>query len=532
MATVTGFTSTRMAAIEASSVVSGAIDGSNHLILTTHGGGTIDAGLIATSDMSLSGVQTVTGAKTYNAGTLLDKGSRVFNVKAFGAVGNGTTDDTAALQAAVDAAQAAGGGEVWLGSSTYKLAVSPLKLYSGSGSALVGYSNIKIVGAGATLAQSTTAIDVVKCLNDVTYSAAKSVGNSIENVKLSFTGTATNSGNGVYLAQQAVSGAIYEQWSFKNVTVINCQGSGKYAFNVEGIQEATFERCTAKDCSNGFNANGNAGSAFGSSCNTSSFQNCYVNASSNAVNGFRVGDSANLTFTGCKVTYSANSSGVAYLVEGSSTLKFNSCGFELSGGATLTAGFKITENAGAAGSHQVMLDACRSYQSKSTKEIWVTNSSDAIVQAYRGDASVSGSTGLTLDGNAWVVDVQSTYSAATNRTLSTTARWLTPGTVRVGFVTGNNTPAPIASQSDMYFMTGFTGAVTVGAPTGNVDDAQLLELQYLDTAAHGITHNAIFRAGPAAMLTTTVANKVVTETYQYSTGAVKWTCIRSYATGW
>jgi hypothetical protein len=84
----------------------------------------------------------------------------------------------------------------------------------------------------------------------------------------------------------------------------------------------------------------------------------------------------------------------------------------------------------------------------------------------------------------------------------------------------------------MYFMTGFSGAITVGVPTGNVDDAQIMELQYLDTAGgRAITHNAIFRAGPAAMLTTTVANKVITEKFQYSTGAVKWTCIASYATG-
>ena len=46
MATVDGLTKARMLAIEAASIVNGAIDLSGHLILTTHGGDNIDAGLV------------------------------------------------------------------------------------------------------------------------------------------------------------------------------------------------------------------------------------------------------------------------------------------------------------------------------------------------------------------------------------------------------------------------------------------------------------------------------------------------------
>ncbi len=46
MAEVTGLTAPRMIAIEAASVVSGAVDGSGHLILTKHDGSTIDAGYV------------------------------------------------------------------------------------------------------------------------------------------------------------------------------------------------------------------------------------------------------------------------------------------------------------------------------------------------------------------------------------------------------------------------------------------------------------------------------------------------------
>jgi hypothetical protein len=63
--------------------------------------------------------------------------NRVYNARDYGAVGDGVTDDTAAIQAAMVAADAVGGGTVYLPAGTYR--VSELTFD--------GMSNVRLVGA-------------------------------------------------------------------------------------------------------------------------------------------------------------------------------------------------------------------------------------------------------------------------------------------------------------------------------------------------------------------------------------------------
>jgi hypothetical protein len=67
---------------------------------------------------------------------MYDKGGATFNVKAFGAAGDGLTDDSAPIETAVAAARAAGGGTVYLPAGTYITDTITL------------YSNITLAGSG------------------------------------------------------------------------------------------------------------------------------------------------------------------------------------------------------------------------------------------------------------------------------------------------------------------------------------------------------------------------------------------------
>lgn len=80
-----------------------------------------------------------------------DLGGQVFNVKAYGAKGDGTTDDTSSIQSAINAA---GAGRVYLPPGTYK--VSSALTLSSAGSSLAG------AGVGATvISTSSTTADVL-----------------------------------------------------------------------------------------------------------------------------------------------------------------------------------------------------------------------------------------------------------------------------------------------------------------------------------------------------------------------------------
>ncbi|MFI0265644.1 right-handed parallel beta-helix repeat-containing protein [Streptomyces luteogriseus] len=93
--------------------------------------------------MRTTGNQTIDGVKTFNQAPVVPGGKVVsldwYNVKAYGAKGDDVANDRAAIQAAIDAATAAGGGVVYLPKGTYRIS-SPLLPTNATG--------LQIVGAG------------------------------------------------------------------------------------------------------------------------------------------------------------------------------------------------------------------------------------------------------------------------------------------------------------------------------------------------------------------------------------------------
>jgi hypothetical protein len=79
----------------------------------------------------------------------------MFNVLDYGAVGDNLTDDTAAIQAALTAADTAGGGTVYFPKATYKVATS-VSLTTGDPITLLGEPGAVIDGSSSTASQLIT----------------------------------------------------------------------------------------------------------------------------------------------------------------------------------------------------------------------------------------------------------------------------------------------------------------------------------------------------------------------------------------
>lgn len=217
------------------------------------------------------------------------------NVKQRGAVGDGSTDDTAALQAAIDAVGA--GGVLYVPSGTYKTTT-----------ALNLRDKIAIRGDG----------DGVSVINQTSTSAGVFAGTDVDRVELAdLKLQGPGSGTGTGLRLELGSNPHVEYLDLCRVTVA---GFGVDGIDVENPIVSRLSRVTAQSNGRyGINLHGQPGGAAGTS---TVLEACYGNA--NATAGYRLLNMAYSALVGC----AADNNGIGYLIDSCFAVTGNGCGGE------------------------------------------------------------------------------------------------------------------------------------------------------------------------------------------------------------
>jgi len=173
---------------------------------------------------------TVKATGSTSARALADRFAEKFNVKDFGALCDGTTDDTAKIQAAITAAGVYGGR-----------VVLPLGVCKVTDALSVTASNVTIEGEamptsvtapvrGSWIKSTATAKDIIR----VDASAGSVVGFRIANVGLFGNVAAGTSGSCLHVVQSNVSYQVYK-FTIENVLATRCKDFGVHLDSTAGF---------------------------------------------------------------------------------------------------------------------------------------------------------------------------------------------------------------------------------------------------------------------------------------------------------
>ncbi|MEO6536944.1 MAG: glycosyl hydrolase family 28-related protein [Candidatus Paceibacterota bacterium] len=178
--------------------------------------------------------------------TMYDKGGAIYNVKAFGAVGDGVTDDTAAIQAAIEATRTAGFGTVYFPGGTYLSRTLTIYTKTNLSGDSVESSIIKL--------KNSTNADLIKSSGFDALTGTDGAGGigewSIQNLTLDGNKANNSSGDGlrIYGFDYSISNVniryfagegMYSEWSSQGVcpnglssTALNCMEANVTNLNI------------------------------------------------------------------------------------------------------------------------------------------------------------------------------------------------------------------------------------------------------------------------------------------------------------
>jgi hypothetical protein len=320
------------------------------------------------------------------------------SVKDFGAVGDGVADDTVAIQAALDAVYASGGGTLYFPAGEY-LVTSIVKVFA---------SNISVVfkGAGkmATVLRKTGA-STTPILDLSTTVAPSVVYSSIEDMRI----------RGNAKAHDGIRLTNWARFSLENVYVNACD----VGINNRGSLVFLAKGCTIVSNNTGYKAD--VSSAIGA--NLYEFYGGSI--SSNTTLGVDLGDGTGFSFH--LVDFGGNGTAAdlntgAVLIRGAvddsigvAFGSFSSCWFELNKGTTIRAeaselhlGFKDTQCLSAEGGNVMNIGDIRSIQ---LINFVAPSAPDTVTVAAKNFTSIGGIIGAIVDNSTTTSNVFGTSTA-------------------------------------------------------------------------------------------------------------------------
>lgn len=465
-------------------------------------------------DMVLASVQTVTGAKTFNANTLLDKGSHVFNVKAYGALGDGTTNDTTNIQSAITAAQTSG-GTVYFPQGNYSIT-----------GLTVTASNVTIRGAGA----GATTLTMRNSSNApaIAVSGTGTVNVFISDLKIEGNkANQTSAGFGIRF--NTPWSTTDTQHLVQNVDVWNTQDSCIYITGDTRVVRM-------------FNVRAKTGAWVGFNLEGSDHMITNCIADFCAADGFLI-TGGNNQFIGCKAFYCDSFfSGYAGIRITGQRNFLSQCeaqdnyehGIVLTAGSNSTLSNCIADSNGRGGVGTFSgLYINNSSNVSVNGGVFIDRATGTYKQSW-GITVAGTSTGVTTTNEVYSGNIVGTYqdtSSGTNYrgTTDKGTQTLTNKriTKRVNAIGGSTTPQNINVDSfDAFHITAMSTDMTFGAPSGTPTDGQSLIVRIKDNgAARVLTWNAIYRAVGVTLPTTTVISKTLYLGFRYNSADTKWDCL-------
>lgn len=237
--------------------------------------------------------------------------NNALSVKDYGAKGDGTTDDRAAIQAAINACSAAGGGTVYLPRGTYKITA-----------ALVLANKVIIQGAGNI---STTIYQTTTTANGITGSTLNNVG--VRNLRLR--GPAGGTGVGI---------AITTACNFIHLEDLTVTEWGSHGIDIEQPIVSNFTAVVSS-------VNGGAGMYLhgnGSGAGTSiSLDSCWMDV--NGADGYWFSNMTYCAFLACATDTHTAAGAAGYRFDGCAAMSLvgsgaekNTIGLKINGGNNYT----------------------------------------------------------------------------------------------------------------------------------------------------------------------------------------------------